>query len=354
MALTDYKIKDEDFSAKDIASLSDRPSADGMGANALKERFDAGAKKVIAPKINALIEELASTLGATGIGVTTIDGVAGYNVQSVLIAVKTLLDEKKTIEQSDRELALKFDSANAQGLVQDVQVDLTTGVITVTKYDGSIATFDTALEKVALDVRLDGQQFVLTLADGTEQRVDLSAFLTQTEVANSDTVTLSFENGAIVARVASKSITLSHLADEVTAYIDEKEASASASASNASVSEQNALASATSAEASYRNALACQETACNCASNASLSESNAKASETTALSAAERAEDAAERAETAAGGDYLERPTYDPQNKKTDIFKYVDDAIGNIVVDVTSDVPMHLSVNASGGLTITY
>lgn len=32
----------------------------------------------------------------------------------------------------------------------------------------------------------------------------------------------------------------------------------------------------------------------------------------------------------------------------------VDNAIGNIVVDVTSDVPMHFSVNSSGGLTITY
>ena len=43
MALTDYKVKDADFTEKDIASLSDRPSADGMGATALKERFDMGA-----------------------------------------------------------------------------------------------------------------------------------------------------------------------------------------------------------------------------------------------------------------------------------------------------------------------
>lgn len=67
VSLTDYKIKEEDFASKDIASLSDRPSADGLGANALKERFDAGAKLVVAPKINALIDELASRGGIIGV-----------------------------------------------------------------------------------------------------------------------------------------------------------------------------------------------------------------------------------------------------------------------------------------------
>lgn len=289
MALNDYKILDADFASKDIASLSDRPSADGLGANALKERFDAGAKLVIAPKINALIDELASVNGATGIGVTTIAGLAGYNIQSVLVAIKTLLDAKKDTSISDNEMALKFDSADAQGLVQDVQVDLATGVITVVKYDGTTATFDTALEKVALDVRLDGQEFVLTLADGTEQRVNLSAFLTETEVANTDTINLSIENNAIVARVVSKSIKLSHLADEVTTYINEKAASAATFASNAQASAENA-------EASYRDALACKEDACNCASSASASEVN---SAENARIAGQSAEDAASSAEIA-------------------------------------------------------
>ena len=139
---------------------------------------------------------------------------------------------------------------------------------------------------MALNVRLDGQQFVLTLVDGTEQRVDLSAFITQTEVKSSDTITLAIESGVIVARLASGSVTMAQLNPEVTAYIEAKEQSAAGSAASASVSEQNALNSANSAEQSHQNAKTCQEQACLCATQADLSrkaastsEQNAKASE---------------------------------------------------------------------------
>lgn len=361
MALIDHKIKQEEFNDKDIMGLSDRPSADGMSASQLKERFDMGAKKVVTPKINALIDELVSELGASGIGITPIEGLSGYNVQNVLIAIKLLLDTKKPTETADKEIETKFDKTEAQSLVKDVTFDETTGIFTVTRYDGSKHTIDTAIEKVALNVRLEGQQFVLTLVDGTEQRVDLSAFLTQTEVKSSDTITLSIEDGAIIARIATGSVKLAHLSSEVTAYIDAKEKSAADSASAAKVSETNAKNSADEAEASYRAALECQQNACNCASNAALSESNAldsannaSASERAAKEAKEAAEKARDEAENIAGGDFLERAVYDPQGKKQDIFEYVDNAVGNIEVDVTADVPMHFSINANGGLRITY
>jgi hypothetical protein len=361
MALTDHKVKEADFTAKDIESLSDRPSADGMSAQALKERFDMGAKKVVTPKINALIDELVSELGASGIGITPIDGLSGYNVQNVLIAIKLLLDTKKPTEIADKEIEAKFDKTEAQSLVKDVTFDETTGIFTVTRYDGSKHTIDTAIEKVALNVRLEGQQFVLTLADGTEQRVDLSAFLTQTEVKSSDTITLSIEDGAIIARIATGSVKLAHLNSEVTAYIDAKEKSAADSASAAKVSETNAKNSADEAEESYRAALECQQNACNCASRASISELNASTYENNASQSADKAEQsaeeakaAAEEAKAAAGGNYLREEVYDPQGKKQDIFEYVDNAVGNIEVDVTADIPMHFSINANGGLRITY
>lgn len=334
MALTDYKVKDADFTAKDIASLSDRPSADGMGATALKERFDMGAKKVLAPKLNALIDLLNGSEGAANIGVTPIDGVAGYFLQEVLIALKLLLDDKKSIEQADKEIGAKFDAAEAQALVKEISFSEGSGVFTITKYDGSVQIIDTAIEKVALDVRLDGQQFVLTLADGSEQRVDLSAFITQTEVKSSDTITLAIENGAIVARITSGSVMLSHLNAEVTAYIDAKEAAAANSAAAAKLSEQNALNSANTAKASEQAAKACQEQACSCATQAELSrqaaatsKSNAEASEQAAKKAQEEAEKAAGEAKAIAGGDFLETSVYDPHGKETDVFKYVDDAI---------------------------
>ena len=172
--INDLKIKDEDFADLDIESLSDRPSADGMSAQKLKERFDAGSKKVVKPKYNQLIEILTSQEGADNIGITPIDGVAGYTVQQILSAIKLLLDDKQSIEQSNKDVEKKFDKTEAQALVREITFSEDSGVFTITKYDGSKQTIDTAIEKVALNVRLDGQQFVLTLVDGTEQRVDLS------------------------------------------------------------------------------------------------------------------------------------------------------------------------------------
>lgn len=316
MELTDCKIKNEDYENMDIASLSDRPSADGMSAQTLKERFDASTKHIVQPKINQLIDILTSTEGAGNIGITPIEGVAGYNVQQILTAIKLLLDDKKNAEQSDREIAQKFDAAEAQALVKEVTFSEGSGVFTITKYDGSVQTYDTALEKVALDVRLDGQQFVLTLADGSEQRVDLSAFLTQTEVKNSDTITLSIENGAIVARLATGSIQKMHLSDALIEYIEGKEGLAADSAAAAKVSEQNALNSANAAKASEQAAKTCQEQACLCATQAGLSSNAAAASESNAKASEQAAKEAADRAVDAAGGDFVTNTAFN-QFKET-------------------------------------
>lgn len=74
MDITDFKIKETDFSGKEITGLPDRPSEAGMSATDLKEMFDAGSKKVIVPKLNAMIDYLAAS-GADGIGVTDGDSV---------------------------------------------------------------------------------------------------------------------------------------------------------------------------------------------------------------------------------------------------------------------------------------
>ncbi len=79
MDITDFKIRETDFSAKEITGLPDRPSEAGMSAADLKEMFDAGSKKVIAPKLNALIDYLASS-GAAGIGVTDGDAIVMLQV----------------------------------------------------------------------------------------------------------------------------------------------------------------------------------------------------------------------------------------------------------------------------------
>ena len=220
MGIEAYKITSEEFDDKDIMGLPDRPSEAGFSAEMLKARFDAGAKQVVAPKLNALIDALSSTEGAANIGAVQIAGVSGYTVQEILAAMKVLLDTKQSIEQSNLAVNQKFDKTEAQALVKEIGFAEHSGSFTITKYDGSVQTIDTALEKVALDVRLEGQQFVLTLADGTEQSVDLSAFLTQTELKDSTTIALAEEAGILVARLLLASVTKDHLAADVTAYLE--------------------------------------------------------------------------------------------------------------------------------------
>ncbi len=325
MGIEAYKIKSEDFNSKDIMGLPDKPSEAGISAATLKERFDAGAKQVVAPKLNALIDALSSTEGAANIGAVQIAGVSGYTVQEILAAMKVLLDTKQSIEQSNLAVNQKFDKTEAQALVKEIGFAEHSGSFTITKYDGSVQTIDTALEKVALDVRLEGQQFVLTLADGTEQSVDLSAFLTQTELKDSTTIALAEEAGILVARLLLASVTKDHLAADVTAYLEAKESAAAASAAEAGVQAGNALSSANSAAGSKVTAQQWAESACGCAANAaaseaaagekasaaSLSAADAAVSASDAASEANRAKTEADRASEIAGGDFATKTEFE-------------------------------------------
>ena len=93
----------------------------------------------------------------------------------------------------DRVILLDTKKANESDvlqLVSDVSFDENTGVITITKKNGSIVTIDTKMEKIAVnfDYNRDTQQIILTLVDGTKQYIDLSALITQYEFLDSDTV----------------------------------------------------------------------------------------------------------------------------------------------------------------------
>lgn len=112
MALNDYKIKNEDFTLKDISSLSDRPSADGMGATALKERFDAGAKQVIMPKFNTFVDLLSQKVAESIVIESTADkGI--YRVTATMYDGSVLTFDLSLIHQMIQ------DNANAIQLLDD-------------------------------------------------------------------------------------------------------------------------------------------------------------------------------------------------------------------------------------------
>lgn len=288
MSLNDYKINT--FS-KPVSALADRPR---ITAAELKAWFDSNTTNEIKSSINSLIDALVALTGADQIG-ASVEGIAQQTVFGVLTALKVLIDDRYTIAQTDSRLLLKFDDANAQDLVKTVNIDRQTGVFTVTKYDGTVETWDTAIEKVAIDAKLDGTDFVLTLVDGTEQRVSLSAFVDTYNFVTSDTIqvietvgdssksyTFNIRPGSIKTEMMDP-----QLLTTITGYVE----SASASAARAARSAESALTSKTDAVTSAAAALASAQNAGQSESNARLyknaAEESAKNAEASAVNAAE-------------------------------------------------------------------
>lgn len=151
----------------------------------------------------------------------------------------------------------KATKAEVSTLVQDVAFEENTGIITITKKNGSKITIDTQMEKIAVNFSYNAetQQIILTLIDGTRQYIDLSELITQYEFLDSDTVAFSIDStGKVSAIVKEASIQEKHLQPNYLADIKVEVAKAQASQSAAAKSESNAKASETAAATSESNA----------------------------------------------------------------------------------------------------
>ncbi len=129
-------------------------------------------------------------------------------------------------------------------LVSDVTFEESTGIITITKKNGSKVTIDTQMEKIAVNVDYDPvtEQIILTLIDGTKQYIDLSALITRYEFLDTDTVAFTIgTDGKVSAIVKEGSIEGKHLEPNYLAKIKVE-------AAKAETSRADAAASATKAE----------------------------------------------------------------------------------------------------------
>jgi hypothetical protein len=154
----------------------------------------------------------------------------------------------------DRVCALdttKVDLTKANELVKEILWDESNGTLTVVKMNGSKAVIDTKLEKLAVNFKYDPQtqQLIITLDDGTTQKVDLSALITEYEFLDSDTIAFELtSDGKVKAIVKEGSIQERHLRPDYLADIKVESSKAVNSATNAKTSETNAAKSATDAK----------------------------------------------------------------------------------------------------------
>lgn len=351
--------------AQPVSSLDDKPK---LTAAALKAAFDSNSNE-LKPAVNGLIDDLTGTGGAGEIGVSPVEGVSGTTVQAMLAALKAMIDLCETQAGSAAALALKADKATVAKLVKTVAFNAQTGVFTITEQGGTVHEIDTVLEKVPVSCRLDGQDFVLTLEDGTEQRVSLAAFLTPQEFVNSDTVQFEVAGNTIRAKIKSGSIDADMLTgtilEELTAFRD----AAAFSAAGAAASEQNAAAYKTAAA---RSAQAADEKAAESGSQAALAQSyavggtgtragedtdnakyyreQARLSATQAGGQAGAASAAAARAEAAARGMGVHIGADRPGNSEKIWLKPVDDPLIMNPNRATADMTQEVAVDGDGRL----
>ena len=176
-------------------------------------------------------ESLNTPLGAT-------------NLNKMDKALKTIDSEVVSIATEIVSIgSSKADADQLNHMIIDFAYDDKTGVMTLTRYDGTTLVIDTAIEKMAVNFLYDAEreQLIITLEDGTKQYVDMSALITQYEFDNTDTIALTVgENGHISASIRNGSITREMLSSDFLSAITTSENNAAASASQAKSSEENA------------------------------------------------------------------------------------------------------------------
>ena len=215
------------------------------------------------------------------------------NLNSLDSATDTIDDRVITLDTT------KATKTEVATLVSDVTFEESTGIITITKKNGSRVTIDTQMEKIAVNFTYNPttQQIILTLIDGTKQYIDLSALITQYEFLDTDTVAFIIDtDGKVSAIVKEGSIKEEHLEPNYLANVKVEVAKAQTSASNAAKSEDNARSAATEAQASATAAATSKSNAQTSAAAAAQSESNAKASENVAKSSRDAAVESAQTA----------------------------------------------------------
>jgi hypothetical protein len=284
---------------KSVLNISGLPDRVQNQASTLKALFDQAGVD-IKEALNALMVELEANTAADSIG-ADVSSVATKTVQAILTAYEGAIADRYTKTEAETLV-----STETNNLVVDLDVNLTTGVITVTKKDGTVETFDTALEKVPAKFEIveNNGKYALkvTNLDGTTTQTDVTNLMNIYSFNNSDTVnfvvTGEGNEKIVVATIKDNSIGLEKLSLTVVSTIEGYMNAAKDSANAAKTSETNARTSELNA-ASYANIATNKATEASTSANAAAT----KASEASksAEEASKSAEDARKWAEQAGG-----------------------------------------------------
>ncbi|MEY8356785.1 hypothetical protein AALB39_26025 [Lachnospiraceae bacterium 54-53] len=125
-----------------------------------------------------------------------------------------LLKIENGIKEADNRIvqidAKKAEQSLVNTLVKEITLDTDSGILTVTQQNGTVATYDLAIEKVVTNFDINDQnELVLTLADGTQKVIDLTRFVYS--VNSTATVAMKILNRTITAEIVDGSVTMEKL-----------------------------------------------------------------------------------------------------------------------------------------------
>ena len=156
-------------------------------------------------------------------------------------------------EVDNRVINLDTTKANEDDMLlafKSISFDENTGIFTFTRFNGTIVTVDTLLEKVVTNWDYEDdpnspnyQKLIITTQDGTVKYIDLSSLLTQYEFMDTDTVAFTVSaDGKVSAEVIDGSITESKLSLTYKAQLDQKVLDAQGYANNSKDSAESSKA----------------------------------------------------------------------------------------------------------------
>lgn len=125
-----------------------------------------------------------------------------------------LLKIENGIKEADNRIvqldAKKAEQSLVNTLVKEITLDTETGILEVTQQNGSVATYDLAIEKVVANFDInDDNELVLTLADGTQKVIDLTRFVYS--VDSTANIAMIIKNRTITAEIVDGSVTMAKL-----------------------------------------------------------------------------------------------------------------------------------------------
>ena len=233
---------------KNVLNVSSLPDRVQNQAQALKATFDQAGVD-IKEALNTLIAELEAKTSASNLG-ADVSSVTTKTVQAILTAFEIEIANRYTKNEIDALV-----SGNTNNLVADVDINLSNGVITVTKKDGTKETYDTAIEKVPAKFEIveSGTSLFLkiTNVDGTSTQTDITELMNIYDFNNSNEIAFNVSGTGnekvVTASIRPNSIGLDKLSLSAVSTLEGYMISARDSANAAKTSETNARNSANTA-----------------------------------------------------------------------------------------------------------